>query len=369
MSDPQKETKRWQNLFGLAQRPKPQVGVTPADVVHRDNKARLLRYRPRPAGLAPGAPILLVPSLINRHYVLDLMPGKSFVEYLVGLGHDVYCIDWGTPGDEDRYVTFDEIVDGMIGRALAAVCKASGAERAHVLGYCMGGLMVAIHAAVRPARVASVCAVAAPVRFADDGLLSAWARTPTLDLRVLVDSLGNVPWQLLQSSFQLLRPTLPLSKAVHLLDRAWDDEYLDGFLALETWGNDAVGFPGEAYARYIQELYREDRLIQGTFALSGRPAHLGAIRVPTAAVTFEHDNIVPAESARVLLDLVGAPAEERVSIHVNGGHVGAMVSRAASRGVWPKIAAFFGAADARWQAQTSPAVPSTVAERPRKHRR
>ncbi|MBK7394710.1 MAG: alpha/beta fold hydrolase, partial [Myxococcales bacterium] len=190
-------------------------------MVHRDNKARLLRYRPRPAGLAAGAPILLVPSLINRHYVLDLMPGKSFVEYLVGLGHDVYCIDWGTPGDEDRYVTFDEIVDGMIGRALAAVCKTSGAERAHVLGYCMGGLMVAIHAAVRPARVASVCAVAAPVRFADDGLLSAWARTPTLDLRVLVDSLGNVPWQLLQSSFQLLRPTLPLSKAVHLLDRAW----------------------------------------------------------------------------------------------------------------------------------------------------
>lgn len=368
MSEPHKETKRWRNLLGLGQRPRPTVGATPADVVHRENKTRLLRYRPRPAGLAGGAPVLLVPSLINRHYVLDLMPGKSFVEYLVALGHDVYCIDWGTPGDEDRYVTFDDIVDGMIGRALAAACRTSGAPRAHVLGYCMGGLMAAIHAAVHPARVASLCAVAAPVRFSDDGMLSAWARTTTLDLRVMTDALGNVPWQLLQSSFQLLRPTLQLSKAVHLLDRAWDDEYLDGFLALETWGNDAVSFPGEAYARYIQELYREDRLIAGTFALSGRPARLEAITAPVAAVTFEHDNIVPAESAKVLLERVGCPPEERVSIHVNGGHVGAMVSRAASRGVWPKIAAFFAAADARWAGPVSAVAASPPEPRGRRRR-
>jgi polyhydroxyalkanoate synthase len=339
-----REGSRVRNLLSLWSRGRAKVGLTPADVVHRDNKARLLRYRPRPEGFAAGAPVLLVPSLINRHYVLDLMPGKSFVEYLVAQGHDVYCIDWGTPGDEDRWVSFDEVVDKMIGRALRRVTAITGHPKAHVLGYCMGGTMAVIHAAVRPERVASLTAVAAPIRFRDDGLLSAWANTPTFEPRTLVDSLGNVPWQLMQSAFQFLRPTLPLSKAVHFLDRAWDDEYLDGFFALETWGQDNVSFPGEAWATYIQELYREDRLIAGTFALAGRPVNLAAVTAPTLAVTFEHDNIVPHASAQILVDRVGAAHKE--NLHLPGGHVGAMVSRAASKGLWPKMSAFFREADA-----------------------
>ena len=342
-NDPARERKRWTNLFGLMARPRPVVGVTPADVVHRENKLRLLRYRPRREGLTEGAPVLLVPSLINRHYVLDLMPGKSFAEHLVAAGHDVFCIDWGTPSDEDRYLSFDEIVDGMLGRALRATTSFAGAERAHVLGYCMGGLMAAIHAAVRPSRVASLAAVAAPVRFSDEGLLSAWAKTPSMDLRAIVDAYGNVPAALMQSSFQLLRPTLAASKAVHLFDRAWDDEYLDGYFALDAWGNDPVAFPGEAWLRYIQELYREDRLIAGTFALSGRPVQLRSLVAPTLAITFQHDNIVPFESARLLLDHCGATKKEW--LHLQGGHVGAMVSRAAAKGLWPKISAWFREVD------------------------
>lgn len=340
-----KSGKRWANLFGLARRPKPQVGVqvgaTPHDVVHEENKWRLLRYR----GTARrGKPVLLVPSLINRHYVLDLMPGKSFVEHLLAAEHDVFMIDWGTPGDEDRYLDFDTIVDVYLGRALRKTARIAGSENAHALGYCMGGLMTAIHAAVHPERFASMVAVAAPIRFSDPGLLSAWSRTPTFDVRAMVDGFGNVPWQLMQGAFNLLRPTLQLSKAVHLLDRAWDDEYLDGFLALETWGGDNISFPGAAYRRYIEELWREDRLIQGTFALSGKPVHLEAITSPTMAVTFEHDNIVPWASAKVLVERVGAAHKEW--LHLPGGHVGAMVSRAASRGVWPKIGAWFRAHDA-----------------------
>ncbi len=356
--DTAKEHKRLSNLFGLLRRQMPVVGATPADVVHRDNKARLLRYRPRPAGLAGGLPVVLVPSLINRHYVLDLMPGKSFVEYLVGEGFDVYCIDWGTPGDEDRFVTFDEIVDDMLGRALRAATRASGAPSAHVLGYCMGGTMAVLHAAVRPQRVASLTAVAAPIRFHDDGMLSAWSNTKSFDTRALVEALGNVPWQLMQSSFQMLRPTLNLSKAVHFLDRAWDDEYLDGFFALETWGSDNVSFPGVAWERYIQELYREDRLIAGTFSLSGRPALLSNVTMPTCAVTFQHDNIVPSESARVLLDAVGATKKEH--IHQLGGHVGAMVSRSAAKGLWPRMAAFWRSVEA--EAAVSAAAPKAESD-------
>ena len=109
--------RRLRNLLGLLTRPKPVVGATPADAVYSENKWRLLRYRPRPAsegGLAFRTPVLLVPSLINRHYVLDLQPGRSFAAWLVARGHDVFIVDWGTPTDEDRYLSFDDIADRYI---------------------------------------------------------------------------------------------------------------------------------------------------------------------------------------------------------------------------------------------------------------
>jgi polyhydroxyalkanoate synthase len=353
--------KRFWNLGTLGTRPRPAVGVTPADVILRENKWRLMRYRPRPAGVAMETPILLVPSLINRHYVLDLMPGKSYAEYLVAQGHDVFIIDWGTPDDEDRYLTFDDVCDAYLGRAVRAGARLSPRRKVHLMGYCLGGTLTAIYAAARPEHVASLCALAAPIAAGDEGLLAAWTRTKSFDVETLVRALGNVPWQLMQSTFHLLRPTLSLSKAVHLLDRAWDDEFLDGFLALETWGSDNVSFPGQCYAQLVVSLYRENALAAGSFRLSGRPARLADIRCPTLCVTFEHDNIVPWRSAAALIDGVGATDKER--IHLQGGHVGAVVSRSASKGLWPRMSAWWAARD-REPAATDTAAAPTAAKAP-----
>jgi polyhydroxyalkanoate synthase len=350
-------------LFGVlrqAQRPKPKVGSTPAFVVHRENKWRLLRYRPRASGPAFRTPVLLVPSLINRHYVLDLMPGKSFAEWLVAQGHDVYVIDWGTPSDEDRFVDFDDIADRAIARALRVACKTAGAEQAHVLGYCLGGTLAVIHAALRPERIASLTLLAAPVAFHDDGLLSLWTRTQSFDVAALVAGAGNVPWQLLQSAFHMLRPTLNLQKAVTILDKAWDDEFMDGFLAIETWGSDNVSFPGACYRTYIDELYRADGLMNGSFSLSGLPVRMENVRCPVLAVTFEHDTIVPWQSAAVVLDRVASSDKHR--LHLAGGHVGAVVSKKASKGLWPALSTFWADRDARSAEPSPPAVaPSAPA--------
>ena len=98
----------------------------------------------------------------------------------------------------------------------------------------------------------------------------------------------------------MLRPTMNLAKMVAIVDRAYDDEFLDGFLAVETWGNDNVGFPGECWRTWVEELYRGDALARGTFALSGRPARLEGVTCPLLVVTFEHD-----APARALLVRVG----------------------------------------------------------------
>jgi polyhydroxyalkanoate synthase len=345
-------------LLSLWKRPKPNVGATPADVVFQENKWKLLRYTPRAQGLAHKTPLLLVPSLINRHYVLDLMPGKSFAEWFVAQGHDVWCIDWGTPGDEDRFVSFDDVVDKTIGRALNQVTKRAGVTKAHVLGYCMGGTLAAVHAALHPERFQSFIALAAPVRFDDGGLLSQWTRLPSFDVDTMVDACGTVPWQLMQSAFHMLRPTLSLSKAVMLLDRAWNDEFLDGFLALEAWGNDNVSLPGDFYRTYVKSLYRENALVNGTLHVSGKPARLSNIDCPTLCVSFEQDNIVPRASSAALVEHIASV--DKQDLHLAGGHVGAVVSKHAAKTLWPQLS--------QWLATHEPAATPVGGRRPKGER-
>jgi polyhydroxyalkanoate synthase len=332
--------KRIRNLLGLLRRGKPEVGTTPADVVHSENKWRLLRYHGKRTHQTP---VLLVPSLINRHYVLDLQKGRSFAEWLVARGHDVFMIDWGTPGDEDRYLTFDHICDRYLGRAVRKAARYSADGSVHLLGYCLGGTLTTIYTAAYPEHVASMVALAAPISFDDDGLLSRWSRTPSMDVGAVIDAYGNAPWPLMQASFHMLKPTLNLSKAVTLVDRAWDDQFLDGFLAIERWGSDNVSFPGECYRRYINELYGNNALLAGTFDLSGNPVRLENIDCPTLVVTFEHDHIVPHASASVLLDRISSDDKEH--IHLNGGHVGAVISRKASSSLWPQLSDWWVARD------------------------
>ncbi|MGH7284776.1 MAG: PHA/PHB synthase family protein [Polyangiaceae bacterium] len=349
-------------------RKRPEVGATPADVVHSENKWKLLHYRAT-TPVRYKTPILFVPSLINRHYVMDLVPGKSMAEWFVAQGHDVYCIDWGTPGDEDRYLTFDDVCDKYLGRALRIAAKHSPRGQAHVLGYCLGGTLTVIHAAAHPSgratglratdRIASMVLLAAPVSFKDDGPLAAWTQSPDFDPEAITRAWGNAPWPLLQGAFHMLRPTLNLAKTVHLIDRAWNDEFLDGFLAVETWGNDNVSFPGAAFVRYIEDLYRKDALVRGEMTLSGKPAKMESITCPLLAVTFEHDNIVPWKSAALVVDR--AASQDKTHVKLPGGHVGAVVSKSAAKGLWPMLSKFFVEHEA--QASKTRKAPSAIVAR------
>jgi polyhydroxyalkanoate synthase len=147
----------------------------------------------------------------------------------------------------------------------------------------------------------------------------------------------------MQAAFHLLRPTLNASKAIHLLDRDWDDEGLDGFFAVERWGNDNVSFPGECYRTYINDLYKKDLFIKGELRLGAGPARLESIRCPVLAITFEHDHIVPAPSASVLLERCAST--DKTHRHLPGGHVGAVVSRSSIQTLWTEISEWWAARD------------------------
>ena len=152
-------------ILGSADAP---VGLTPKELIWRKNKAALYRYtRTEPA--THRTPIFLVLPLINRAYILDLRPGASFVEFLLSEGFDVFLIDWGTPGDEDRALDITTLVTRYLPRAAKAIQRASGTDEITVLGYCIGGALATCFAALHPEVVRNLVLLTAPIDFSDAG--------------------------------------------------------------------------------------------------------------------------------------------------------------------------------------------------------
>jgi len=323
-------TNAWADAAGVRPSPPP-LAQTPRDELLLEGGARLYRFR----GSAParGVPLLLVPSLINRWYVLDLRPGASLVEALVAAGIDTWLLDWGTPEPEDRYLDWDAVLR-RLGRATRRVQRETGAARLGLLGYCMGGTLTAIHAAQHPDTLAALITLAAPIDFARGGRLRDMVDPRWFDADAIADA-GNVAPSQMQAGFTALRPTLELAKLVSTPELALDPKSREAFLALEAWAGDNIAFPAAAYRRYIAEMYQDNQLVAGTHRANGRAAPLSAITCPTLVITASRDAICPPPAATALLSLIGSHDTE--TIQVPGGHVGAVVGSKAARDMYPAL--------------------------------
>jgi polyhydroxyalkanoate synthase len=311
------------------------LAQTPAEVVSTENKLRLLHYR-SDVKRESTVPLLIVPSLINRYYLLDLMPGQSLVEYLVGRGIDVYMLDWGVPGPEDRSTTFDQYITGYLRRAVQRVRNLSGQARIVLLGYSIGGTFTAIFSALYSRYVHGLVQLAAPINFHDSGIISQWTRKERFNVDLVVDTLGNMPAELLRASFRMLAPTLQIAQQVALANQIGDTQAVQDLLALQTWMGDGVPFPAEAYRTYIKDCYQENYLVQGKLIVGGQRVDLGRITSPLLTITAAKDWICPPESAAVLNDLV-ASMDKRM-LELPGGHIGIVAGHRASEQLWPKLA-------------------------------
>jgi polyhydroxyalkanoate synthase len=327
----------WLDAFGIPRAKAPPLAQTPRDELPLEGGARLLHFtRPRvtePHDAAPRTPLLLVPSLINRWYVMDLRPGASLVEALVGAGFDVWLLDWGVPEAEDRYLDWDAVLR-RLGRAVRRVLRETAVRELAILGYCMGGTLTAIFAAQHPELCAALVTLAAPIDFASGGMLRHMVEPAWFDADAIADA-GNVAPVQMQAGFSALRPTLELAKLVSMPDLATDPRAREAFLALEAWASDNIPFPGEAYRRYITELYQQNQLVAGTHRANGGPVRLEAIRCPTLVITASRDTICPPAAATALL--AHTSASDTAIVEVPGGHVGAVVGSRAAREMYPKL--------------------------------
>lgn len=314
-----------------------QLAPTPRDSLFSEGTATLYRFRASEVS-SGRAPVLLVPSLINRWYVLDLRPGASLARALVDAGFDVYCLDWGVPEAEDRYLDWDAVV-GRVGRMVRRVQRESGALRVGLLGYCIGGTLAAIHTALEPDSVAGLVNLAGPIDFAEGGFLAHMVNPRWFDPQAIADA-GNVSAQQMQSGFVALRPTAQLGKWLSFFDRLGDPERLEAYQALEEWASANIPFPGAAYAKYIRDLYQENALARGEHHVAGRRVRLGDIRCPVLTVVTDRDVICPPPAAQALNDL--SSSSDKSLLVIPGGHVGAVVGGSAPKQLYPKLAEWFG---------------------------
>jgi polyhydroxyalkanoate synthase len=323
----------------LAGRPNPMtpppLAQTPREVVRRDGTAQLYRFHGD--GPTSGAPLLVVPSIINRWYVVDLRPGSSLVEALVASGRDVWCIDWGAPEDEDRHLSWDDLL-ARLSRLARVVRRETKQKKIGLLGYCMGATLCAIHAALEPETVAVLVDLLGPIDFSAAGDLARATDPRWFDVDAMVEA-GNISPEQMQAGFTALRPTNQLAKWVGFFDRAVKDEVArEAFLALEAWAGDNIAFPAEAYRTYIRDLYQRNALIEGEHRVNGRKVDLARIDCPILAIVASRDAICPAAAAEALIPLSSSKDTEVLA--VPGGHVGAVVGSKARSILYPRLCAW-----------------------------
>ena len=288
-------------------------------------------------GEAAGAPALLVPSLINRAYILDLRPERSFARYLRGRGLRPYLLDWGAPGAEERAFGLDDYIIGRLAPALEAVRRDAGRPVA-LAGYCMGGTMVLPLAA--HADVAALVLLATPWDFHADGRHQARmiaAHRP--GLTALNESLGQLPPDALQAMFAALDPLLAARKFSAFAQLPPASAAARNFVALEDWLNDAVPLAGAVARACLEDWYGANAPARGLWRVGGEAVRPERVRCPALNVVPARDRIVPPASAEALSDALPNVETWRPPL----GHIGMMASPRAKRLLWRKLAAWIAA--------------------------
>lgn len=314
-----------------------ETGLTPKEVVWSRNKARLYRYQGE-VDRKHRVPILFIYALLNRPYCLDLMPGNSFVEHLVGEGYDVYLLDWGLPGPEDRDLSFDELILDYMPRAVRKVLRRSGADELTMFGYCMGGSMSVMYASLLPEGLRNLILLATPVDCAPQhtGQYGQWFEPDNHDPDVIVNSFGNLPAEFAYAGSSMLNPvTNYVGSYVSMWDMLLRDKPMTGWLAMNKWANDPVPMPGGAYKQWVRDFYQDNKLAKGELRLRGRRVDLANIRLPMLSIAGTKDHLVHLPQAEAVMDLVTSTDKEFLAL--DAGHVGLLTGRGARTALWPKV--------------------------------
>jgi polyhydroxyalkanoate synthase len=317
-----------------------EVGPTPAEVVYEENKLELLHYESRTEE-QNDVPILVVYALINRPYILDLQEDRSVIRRLLDAGHDVYMIDWNEPSRLDRHLTLDDYVSRYIDNSVDVVRERSGQDAINLLGYCMGGTMSAMYAALNPEKINALGLMAAGLYFEDTGgVLEDWGSEQYYDPEDVTETFGNMPAWYLDDGFALMDPVDNyLSKYVTLYENLESDGFVQNFARMEKWLSDGIDLAGDTYVEFLEKIYQGNELYRNELEIGGTHVDVTDIDMPVIQIVGEYDHLIPPEASKPFNDVVGS--DDVTTIEYATGHIGMSVSSSAHREVWPEVCDWF----------------------------
>jgi len=300
-------------------------------VLWQEGTTRLLDY-----GAADGPVVLVVPSLINRAYILDLSAASSLMRHLAVSGLRPLLLDWGAPAQLERGFGLTDYIAGRL-EAAAAVAEDEARGPFGLIGYCMGGLLALALAERRPSAVRALALLATPWGFHAERVEHArLLGTLAEPLTRAFAPLGELPVDVLQALFAAVDPLVALRKFTRFAALPPDGAAARHFVAVEDWLNDGVPLALPVARECLAGWYGADLPGRGLWRIAGRPVLPGRVRQPALIVVPAQDRIVPPASAAALAAQL--PAAERLTPEL--GHIGMIVGSAAPRQVWQPLAAW-----------------------------
>jgi len=311
------------------------AGVTPREVVYQEDQLTLYRYKAEGSAASNPVPMLIVYALVNRPYMTDIQEDRSTIRNLLAHGQDVYLIDWGYPDSSDHALSMDDYINGYIDRCVDVIRKKHRLEKINLLGICQGGSFSLCYTSMHQDKVKNLVTMVTPVDFKTaDNMLSAWVQQMDIDL--LVDTLGNIPGEMLNWTFLSLKPfSLTGQKYLGMVDVLQDEDKLKNFLRMEKWIFDSPDQAGETFRQFIKDFYQRNGFLEGGVKIGERALDLKNISCPLLNVYAEQDHLVPPDASRALNGRTSS--KDYTELSFPGGHIGIYVSGRAQKQVTPAI--------------------------------
>jgi polyhydroxyalkanoate synthase len=321
------------------------IAQTPKQLAWALNKAKLYRYVPMvPEEKRHRIPLLLVFAVMNRPYILDLRPGHSYVEFMLKKGYDLYLLDWGAPGPEDKNMNFGDYTLEYLPRAIRKLKAVSQVEEFSMLGWCIGAIVATTYAALRPDDgLRNLILLTAPLDFSDKEAITfaRWTAEPNFDVDKVLQTFGNMPAEMIEYGAKALKPVENyVGNFLRLWDNLDDPKVVEAWHAMNTWVTDNIPMAGATFRQLVVDLYRNDRLMKGEWVLRGERVDVGKIRANLLTVIAEGDHITPPCQSRTIMGKVSSKDKELFS--VPGGHIGIMAGSGASKVTWPHLEGWLG---------------------------
>lgn len=318
------------------------IANTPYEVVYQEDRVKLKHYLPR-TKISYTTPLLVAYALINRETMLDLQPGRSVVERFLDSGIDLYMIDWGYPTPKDRFLGFDDHINGYMDNIVDFIRKQHKVEKINLMGICMGGTFSVIYSALHPEKIKNLVTTVTPTNFdTKKGLLHVWMEH--IDADRVVDTFGNLPADMMNLGFLLLNPArLMIDKYVGFMEHMDDKQFVENFVRMEKWIFDSPDLPGEVFRQFIKDCYQGNKLIQSKLEVGGERVDLKKLTMPLLNIYGKYDHLVPPEACEQLVKHVGSRDTEDICLET--GHIGIYVSSKYQKEFAPKIAGWLKARD------------------------